>query len=555
MKGIEKITIQNFKAFRNEKTFNLKGKHLLVYGPNGSGKSSLYFALYTILQCDTKAPAKIKNYFDRFKDENLLNVHEPWNKASYIKLVLTDNKKKIYTLNNKGLSPADPRQRPVLSEMNLASEFISHRLLINFYNFRNSKEIDLHQVFERDIFPFVQRETGSKILFDEIIKDLKARGENGLKGKKQFDTWKAEITALNAELEKLINYIDRNATDFLHTHFQFKNLKIVIKVKKGYDFRKIATTSNYEILPPFIKLSIQQLKPPARAKNIDRPQSFLNEAKLTAIALSIRFTILEKRPKKPEIKILALDDLLISLDMSNRVDVLKMIFKLYEKDYQLFFFTHERGFYNEIKRWTEGNDTAWNYVVFKEPVDNKIQSENDKEDIDKAKQFMKDNDFDSCALTLRKAVEGSIKEYLVKMKHYEEGKFHPLSKQIGTAINILQRETQQAIQEIIGSFELPHEILKKFPVATNADIDAIAGITPQEKSKLKKIRAAVSKVVIKHHKENIKVVELIKKADHFVERSLNLGAHTSVAPIYKAELEEALVTVEALKTKLKEIQL
>ena len=155
-------------------------------------------------------------------------------------------------------------------------------------------------------------------------KELKTKGENGLKGKKQFDNWKAEIAALNAEIEKLITYIDKNATTFLHTHFQFKNLKIVVKVKKGFDFRKIGTTANYELLPPFIKLSIQQLKPPAKPKDIDRPQSFLNEAKLTAIALSIRFTILAKRPKKPEIKILALDDLLISLDMSNRMDVLKM---------------------------------------------------------------------------------------------------------------------------------------------------------------------------------------------------------------------------------------
>jgi hypothetical protein len=360
---------------------------------------------------------------------------------------------------------------------------------------------------------------------------------------------------LNSELEKLINYIDRNATNFLHTHFQYKNLKVVVKVKKGFDVRKVGKTSSYELLPPFIKLSIQQLKPPAAPKDIDRPQSFLNEAKLTSIALAIRFTILEKRPKKPEIKILALDDLLISLDMSNRMDVLKMIFKLYEKDYQLFFFTHERGFYNEIKRWTEGNDTAWNYVVFKDPVANKIQTENDKEDIDKAKQFLKDNDYDSCALTLRKAVEGSIKEYLVKMKHYEDGKFSPLSKHINTAIHLLQKDTQNAIQEIIGSFDLPHDILKKFPVASNADIDAIAGITNPEKTKLKKIRAAVSKIIIKHHKDNIKIVDLIKKADHFVERSLNLGAHTSVAPIYKAELEAALVIVEALKNSLKEIQL
>lgn len=554
MKGIQKITIQNFKAFRVEKTFNLKGKHLLVYGPNGSGKSSLYFSLYTMLQCDTKSPSKIRTYFDRFADENLLNVHEQWNKSSFIKMVLTDNKKKIYTLNKNGLTPA-LQQRSVLSEMNLASEFISHRLLINFYNFRNSKEIDLYPVFERDIFPFVQRETGRQIMFDEIINEIKKRGEDGLKGKKQFEKWTDDIKSLNIELERLINYIDRNATAFLHTHFQFKNLKIVVKVKKGFDFRKVGTTANYELLSPFIKLSIQQLNPPAQPKDIDRPQSFLNEAKLTAIALSIRFTILEKRPKKPDIKILALDDLLISLDMSNRMDVLKMIFKLYEKDYQLFFFTHERGFYNEIKRWTEGNDTDWNYVVFKDPVDNKIISENDKEEIDKAKQFLKDNDFDSCALTLRKSVEGAIKDYLAKMKHFDDGKFHPLSKQIGTALNLLQRDIQQSIQEIINNFDLPHAILKQFPVPTNADIDAIVGITPQEKTKLKKIRVAVSKVVIKHHKENNKVVDLIKKVDHFIERSLNIGAHASVAPIYRSELEAALVNVEALKNSLKELKL
>jgi AAA15 family ATPase/GTPase len=53
MKGIEKITIQNFKAFREAETFNLKVKNLLVYGPKGSGKSSLYFSLYTLLQADT----------------------------------------------------------------------------------------------------------------------------------------------------------------------------------------------------------------------------------------------------------------------------------------------------------------------------------------------------------------------------------------------------------------------------------------------------------------------------------------------------------------------
>ncbi|GAC1382505.1 MAG: hypothetical protein NVSMB45_08630 [Ginsengibacter sp.] len=116
MKGIETISIQNFKAFGAKKTFKLGGKHLLPYGPNGSGKSSFYFALYTILQCDTKATARIGKYFNPHEDENLLNILERKNKSSFIKLVLTDNKRKVYTLTKKGLLPSDPRKEKYLAK-------------------------------------------------------------------------------------------------------------------------------------------------------------------------------------------------------------------------------------------------------------------------------------------------------------------------------------------------------------------------------------------------------------------------------------------------------
>lgn len=552
MKGIERITIQNFKAFRQKKTFHLKGKHLLVYGNNGSGKSSLYFALYTMLQSEAKEKENIEKYFIHANDENLLNVYERKNKPSFIKLVLTDRKNKQYTLSKNGLSPDNPKRRVTLKEMNLASEFISHRLLINFYNFRNSNEIDLYPVFDRDIFPFVQRDTGAKILFEEIIKDLKKRGHSGLRTKKQFKQWESDLTTLNIELERLIIYINNNATTFLHKYFHYKELKIILSLKKGFDYRKIGSSTKYELLPPFIKLSIQQLKP--KKKDVDRPQSFLNEARLTAIALSIRFTILQKRPSIPEIKILALDDLLISLDMSNRMDVLKIIFDLYEQDYQLFFFTHDKAFYNEIKRWTKDKDTSWNYVVFKDPVNNIIKTENDKDDIERAKQFLKDSDFDSCALAIRKSIENSVKDFLMKQNQYQHEKFIAITNQIHTAQKIILNKSIIDFKRIIASFDLPHDILKKFPPPNNSDIDAL-GITLVQKQKLKGIRSSLTKLIIEHHKEHLEIVKLLDDAEQYVSRALNLGAHFTVAPLYKRELDNALVIVEDLKTKLKDLEL
>ena len=131
------------------------------------------------------------------------------------------------------------------------------------------------------------------------------------------------------------------------------------------------------MVSPFIKLSVQKIQAKGKLKPIERPQSFLNESKLTAIALSVRFTILERRPPST-IKILALDDLLISLDMSNRMDVLKLIFKLYENKFQLMFFTHDKSFFREIKRMIEDRISNWMIYEFQYLKNDKLSYDLDK---------------------------------------------------------------------------------------------------------------------------------------------------------------------------------
>lgn len=557
MKGIEKITIQNFKAFREAETFNLKGKNLLVYGPNGSGKSSLYFSLYTLLQADTKPLVKIQKYFDRTENENLLNVHEHWNKKSFIKAVLTDNKRKTYTLSKTGLKPSLLNDRKVLSEMNLASEFISHRLLINFYNFRNSKEIDLYPVFDRDIFPFVYLD-GKRILFGDKIKEVQAKGEKGVGAptSTKFSNWLSEIADLDNELNKLISFIDRNSTNFLHQNFQHNDLKIILKVKQGFSYRRTGKTNSYELVPPFVKLSIEKILASGKTKPIDRPQSFLNEGKLTAIALSIRFTILDKRPTKPDLKILAFDDLLISLDMENRMDVLRLIFKLYEKDYQLFFFTHDWGFYEEVKRYTEQDTKDWTYLEFNEIVGDKSLSFRDgKSLMQKAKRYFEDQDYEACALALRKLGETVVENFLTKKMNivFDKKAFVSFGQKLNEAKNAIDKANYSKFLQLILENDFTDPVLKKISENDFTAVMRDTTIDGHKKAKVIAIRRDLFNLVFTMNKDNFEALKVIDEVRKLKDRILNYGAHPHSTTLYRTEIEDGIKLMTRLEKVLSRV--
>jgi wobble nucleotide-excising tRNase len=75
---------------------------------------------------------------------------------------------------------------------------------------------------------------------------------------------------------------------------------------------------------------------------------YLNEAKLSAIALSIFFAALKLQPVS-RLRVLALDDVLIGLDMANRMPVLEIIDQHFS-NYQVFFFTYDNPWFEVVKR-------------------------------------------------------------------------------------------------------------------------------------------------------------------------------------------------------------
>ena len=355
MAAISKIKIDGFKAFPKEFELILEGKNLLMYGENGSGKSSIYYTLHALLQSQYHDKGSI--YFDKNNSESLVNKYTT-TVDPYIELELEGSNTK-YHLSKNGYKELPAEAISPLRDMNAECVFINHKFLFNSFSFRNSQYIDLFPVFIKDILPFTFTNDSSKYiseLYDEVVTEIQRRG-NGRKIDPNYDRL---IEKFNQEVLRIIEKInhkeDINApslvSNIYNNHFRDsddRELSIELNYENNrdhipqpnksywlrYGYRYQQTTIAHrvieecvsrklEILPPVIRLTIKEKKDNGTWGDIEKPQTQLNEAKLTAIILSIRFSLLDL-VAAPDGRFLALDDMLISLDMSNRMKVIKYL--------------------------------------------------------------------------------------------------------------------------------------------------------------------------------------------------------------------------------------
>jgi len=147
---------------------------------------------------------------------------------------------------------------------------------------------------------------------------------------------------------------------------------------------------------------------------------FLNEAKLSAINLAFYFSAILSYTK-PDIPILVLDDLLISLDMGNRAKVLDLITDqdLFE-EYQVFILTHERSFYDMAKsKLNYIQNGQWvNYEMYIDDSgdDEKPYIKKGKKYLERANVEFLAKNYDCAANLLRKACEGHLYRLLPQDK-------------------------------------------------------------------------------------------------------------------------------------------
>lgn len=551
---LHRIEIRNFKAFRDF-SFELAGRHLLVYGVNGSGKSSLYWALYTFLQSARKQPKGcIAKYFDPAGQEHLLNLHEQaaaTPKPGEIALTLRDVASKIDTTYRISQADHSTHQQPAILKGDLASDFITYRFFFGFSDFRNSEKFNLWPLFEREILPFCVSTGGGSRTPADMWADIKSGDPNpyasrGLGGTYAYDDFKRKTDAFAAILPGIVDTISGEAQRFYDEHFAGDDTS-KITLKLGVTTNPGATGTNqqdFKFTIPIVEFGIQK-----DGQTIGRPQSHLNEAKMTQLALSVRFAASLVNLHESDLKLLVLDDLLVSLDMSNRMKVVEILLSDTFASYQKIILTHELGFFREFRRKLGASHPEWCFLRLEGTSAGKIVAKSEKTEIQKAEEYLHGHNLDEAALCLRKACEDTAKRFINGTDVIPVKEFLSLREALRVARSKIHSELPvQLYEKVLRNTPASHRQL--LVASTDDDIDTNDTLDDPTKGRLKTNRARLRLLVEEEHVERLRQIKLIDEIVACTERVLNPAAHSGNPPLYEKEIQDALNLVKQLESAL-----
>ena len=376
---IKTLTLTDFRAFPGPapQAIEFGGKNLLVYGENGAGKSSIFHALRAVF---SSAPQRkrgaLANYKNKFSTARVgcARVDVAFDGMSELA---------SWTL---GLSPVGAYPAVVGSPVVAEAAFERHpfyamrepgrtafrrataraacldyRALLDTNYGHGNEEINLfsvavnHLLHDYDYTPPGGQPTTIGSLWDKVdgADTTKAVGADPTSHRPSFvkdcENLNEAIAAALITLQPLVNAL---LGDLGHSDLQVVNLVY------GYVGPKAARLKRER------GLIGGTLVPNVRYRGHDpaRPQDFLNEARLSALALSIYFAgrlTCTPAVASDVLKLLVLDDVLIGLDHANRLPVLDLLQKHFAT-WQIVLLTHDRGWFDMARSWLDGK--AWHCV-------------------------------------------------------------------------------------------------------------------------------------------------------------------------------------------------
>lgn len=405
MKRITKLEISNFRAFFDSYTVELiKGENLLIYGENGSGKSSFYKSLSNFLSSSQNTAYPYIRHHNKDAEEG--NVTLTFNDYDLPTNSIISPFGEVLSFGPDAVTTGTEQ---FLKTAELTKGFLDYRLLLAVYN---------HSVAQPNLF---------KLIVELLLKEFIPPGgllpigkrflelKNAIKTANTTRTWQYRnaIPAMKA-YETLLRTVLKGV--FLQLNaLLIKYFKLNLRV--WYSLTPLVATGWWRDIPTELRLEIK-----LNGKLVVHQSDYLNEARLSALAICLYLSILKRNPQPIDYKVLFLDDVFIGLDLTNRIPILDII-KNEFADYQVFISTYDRHLFELAKRKFETETPErWKSVelfvgkdtINKEPVDRPILVVGESH-FEKATQYLHDRikpDYPASANYFRKALEQLIQDYI-----------------------------------------------------------------------------------------------------------------------------------------------
>lgn len=363
---IKSFTLCDFRAFAGPEpvTFKLDSKNLLIFGENGAGKSSVFYALDEFFSIAHRGPQARK--------ERLLALKNVFSgqPATGVKVSVEfddGGPPAEWTIDRHPVD-IEPAADDRVKNGAYRKATLDYRSLLET-NYRHGKDpVNLFDVcinvLLRDFA--VAHDGKQQSIFDlwtELIglvedesNDKKTR--LGRIKKERFDALRVSI---NEGLRNAIAAVQPEIP-LLLKKLGWEDLDGIVLDAPGLTYdedMKIPAAERIQTRKISIKLNF-------RNQPVDRPQLFLNEARLSALALAIYLAgrkVCAATLQADTPRLIVLDDVLIGLDQSNRLPVIDVLADEFE-DWQIILLTHDRVWFEMARAYQRQHnaDKYWKYA-------------------------------------------------------------------------------------------------------------------------------------------------------------------------------------------------
>lgn len=431
---INTIRLHNYRAFYPQFDANgqpepyeiaANGKNVLIYGENGAGKTSLFRAVRDFFFSSHGGRRYTKNHFvpppTQPEEEEL---------PGRVEIVFDNNSHYAFTSS----VPTTSTRQTALQQSQRASGFLTYVELIKTYlaDGQNNQPPELFDLLINNILHDHSLPPSSTLTVGEEWNQLDAdvnahRRSLALKARLNADgtvNCNTFNVGLNSLLKGFTNPsglenegIEAIVNRWLFTYFrQSIEIEFIFEqARQGWDDNKRRKVRQLE----------RSLKIAPKLYGSPIPNdyhSFLNEARLSALAICIFLASLRTYPKDPtRLNVLYLDDVFIGLDMSNRLPLLDIL-KNEFADYQIFLSTYDRAWFEVAKTQLRDWQTVEMYSEavtknagtnssnqYEQPI---IITPSETDYYKNARSYLKRHDYPACANALRKALERAVKDKL-----------------------------------------------------------------------------------------------------------------------------------------------